>query len=115
MNQVIALGYKNDKGKDKYGMSPKKRQSKPKVRYFNFIANSFYLEIGTSSFANLSFREKMTPINMLNNILYSKLPDILQSSISQKYLILTINPIVDLYEECKNTLSTTFCRAYQPK
>lgn len=34
---------------------------------------------------------------MLNNILYSKLPDILQSAITQKYLILTVNPIVDLY------------------
>lgn len=52
---------------------------------------------------------------MLNNILYSKLPDILQSVITQKYLILTINPIVDLYEDCKNTLSTTFCRASQAK
>jgi hypothetical protein len=52
---------------------------------------------------------------MLNNILFSKLPDILQSSISQKYLILTLNPIVDLYEDCKNTLSTTICRAAQPK
>lgn len=48
---------------------------------------------------------------MLNNILYSKLPDILQSAITQKYLVLTVNPIVDLYEDCKNTLSTTFCRA----
>lgn len=48
---------------------------------------------------------------MLNNIIYSKLPDVLQSSISQKYLILTLNPIVDLYEDCRNTLSTTFCKA----
>lgn len=48
---------------------------------------------------------------MLNNILYSKLPDIMQSVITQKYLVLTVNPIVDLYEDCRNTLSTTFCRA----
>lgn len=48
---------------------------------------------------------------MLNNIIYSKLPDTLQSAISQKYLILTLNPIVDLYEDCRNTLSTTFCKA----
>jgi hypothetical protein len=53
----------------------------------------------------------MTATNMLNNIIYSKLPDILQSAISQKYLILTLNPIVDLYEDCRNTLSTTFCKA----
>lgn len=55
----------------------------------------------------------MTAANMLNNIIYSKLPDILQSAISQKYLILTLNPIVDLYEDCRNTLSTTFCKATQ--
>lgn len=48
---------------------------------------------------------------MINNILYSKLPNILQSSLAQKYIVLCLNPIVDLYEDCKNTLSTTFCRA----
>jgi hypothetical protein len=87
------------------------------VRYFSFRTNDFSLEIGTSSFTGLSFRDKMTSTNMLNNILYSKLPDILQSAISQKYLILTLNPIVDLYEDCRNTLSTTLCRAVavQPK
>lgn len=71
------------------------------------------MEVGTSSFTGLSFRDKMTPASMLNNIIYSKLPDILQSTISQKYMILTLNPIVDLYEDCRNTLSTTFCRANQ--
>ena len=50
---------------------------------------------------------------MLNNILYSKLPNILQSNLSQKHLVLTLNPIVDLYEDCKNTLSTTFCKHSQ--
>jgi hypothetical protein len=44
---------------------------------------------------------------MLNNIFYTKLLDILQSLISQKHLLLVINPIVDLYEDCKNTLSAT--------
>lgn len=57
----------------------------------------------------------MTPANMLNNILYSKLPDIMQSAITQKYLVLTVNPIVDLYDDCRNTLSTTFCRASQAR
>ena len=52
----------------------------------------------------------MTTSQMLNNILFSKLPNQLQSSIGEKHLILTLNPIVDLYEECKNTLSTTFCK-----
>ena len=50
---------------------------------------------------------------MLNNILYSKLPNVLQSNLSQKHLVLTLNPIVDLYEDCKNTLSTTFCKTMQ--
>lgn len=48
---------------------------------------------------------------MLNNVLYSKLPNTLQSSLAQKYIVLTLNPIVDLYEDCKNTLSSTFCRS----
>jgi hypothetical protein len=52
----------------------------------------------------------MTISQMLNNIIFSKLPNQLQSIIAEKHLILTINPIVDLYEECKNTLSTTFCK-----
>jgi predicted nuclease with TOPRIM domain len=50
---------------------------------------------------------------MLNSILYSKLPNILQSGLSQKHLVLTINPIIDLYEDCKNTLSTTLCKNLQ--
>lgn len=50
---------------------------------------------------------------MFNNLLFSKLPNILQSTLSQKYLVLTLNPIVDLYEDCKNTLSTTFCKFIQ--
>jgi hypothetical protein len=57
----------------------------------------------------------MPATSMLNNILYSKLPDVLQSNASQNYLILTLNPIVSLYEECKNTLSATFCRGSPPK
>jgi len=32
---------------------------------------------------------------------------------TQKHLVLTLNPIVDLYEDCKNTLSTTFCKHMQ--
>jgi len=49
-----------------------------------------------------------------NNVLFSKLPDVLQSSYGQKYLILTLNPIVDLYEDCKNTLNVTLCRVVLP-
>lgn len=96
IDKVIALGYKNEKPKDKLA-SPRKTQSKPKVRYFKLKAGDFALEIGTSSFTSLGFREKTSVTSMLNNILYSKLPNILQSSLAQKYIVLTLNPIVDLY------------------
>ena len=111
IDKVISLGYKSDKQKDKVMVSPRKGQSKPKVRYFKLKIGDFCLEIGTSSFTSLSFREKVSVTSMINNILYSKLPNILQSSLAQKYVVLCLNPIVDLYEDCKNTLSTTFCRA----
>lgn len=57
INKVIALGYKNEKAKEsKFNVSPRKGQSRPKVRFFSFTADNFYFEIGTSSFTNLSFR-----------------------------------------------------------
>jgi len=111
---VIALGQKKEKKNDKYIVSsPRRALSKPKVRYFSISVDDFSLEVGTSSFTNLVFRDKASSSNMLNNIFYTKLPDILQSIISQKHLILVINPIVDLYEDCKNTLSTTICKNIQ--
>lgn len=100
MNKVIALGYKNDKGSSGRGhtsSSPRKVQSKPKVRYFSFHTDHFRFELASSSFTNLSFRTNTTPASMLNHILYSRLPNILQSSLAQQNLILTINPIVDRY------------------
>lgn len=112
IDRVIGLGSKGEKGKERGG---KKGQAKPKVRYFRVRAGEFSLEVGTSSYTGLAFREKMTATSMLNNILYSKLPDVLQSALSQKYLVLTLNPIVDLYEDCRNTLSTTLCRAVEPR
>jgi hypothetical protein len=43
IDKVISLGYKSDKGKDKYKVaSPRKAQSKPKVRYFSFQADGFH-------------------------------------------------------------------------
>ena len=44
-------------------------------------------------------------------MLYSKLPDVLQSSFGEKYLIFTLNPIVDLYEDCRNILNATVCKS----
>jgi hypothetical protein len=111
IDKVISLGCKSDKQKSLVGS--RKVQSKPKVRYFKIKIDEFSLEVGSSSFTALSFRDKTTVSTMLNNILYAKLPNILQSTIAQKYLVLTLNPIVDLYEDCKNTLSTTFCKFIQ--
>ncbi len=85
-------------------------QSKPKIRYFNIQIDDFALELCTSSFTNFAYRDKMTQSDMLGNIVYSKLPDVLQSSISHKYIILTVNPIVDLFDDCKNTLGLTLCK-----
>jgi hypothetical protein len=118
MNKVIALGYKTEKGKERErgntSSSPRKAQARPKVRYFSFQADGFRFELASSSFTNLSFRNSTTPAGMLNHILYSRLPDILQSALAHQHLILTLNPIVDLYEDCRNTLSATFCRP-QPR
>lgn len=111
IEKVIAIGCKSDKPKSLVGS--RKVQPKPKVRYFRLRIDDFSLEIGTSSYTALSFRDKTSVTTMLNNILFSKLPNILQSSLAQKYLVLTLNPIVDLYEDCKNTLSTTFCKFVQ--
>ena len=113
IDKVISLGYKSDKSKDKSLTGSRKVQSKPKVRYFRITIGDFSLEVGTSSHTSFSFRDKTTPSAMINKILYSKLPNILQSSMTQKHLVLTLNPIVDLYEDCKNTLSATFCKHIQ--
>lgn len=111
VNKVVALGYRQEKGRTLTASSPRKAQPKPKVRYFSFQADQFRLELASSSFTGLSFRQSTTPREMLNHILYSRLPHILQSSRAHQHLVLTINPIVDLYEHCRNTLSATFCRA----
>ena len=110
---MISLGYKKDKNKERSLGGSRKVVSKPKVRYFRVSIGNFSLEIGSSSHTSYTFREKVSVTGMLNNILYSKLPNVLQSNLSQKHLVLTLNPIVDLYEDCKNTLSTTFCKTMQ--
>lgn len=105
IEQVIGLGIKNDKKGQ-----VKKGHSKPKVRYFCVKIGELSIEIVTSSHTSINFRDRNTQVEMLNHIVYSKLPNILQSSTSQKHLILTLNPIVDLYEECRNTLSASLPR-----
>jgi hypothetical protein len=100
LERVLSQCVKGDK---------KKKQSRPKIRYLCIRINNWRLEIGTSSYTGVSLREKGAP-SMLNSLFFGKLPDVLQSSTGQKYLILTINPIVDLYEECKNTLSANLCK-----
>ena len=87
-----------------------KKSDKPRVCYFNIRINEFCLEIATSSFTNIPVREKDSLSTFYNNILFSKLPDVLQNTASQKYLILPVNPIVELYEDCKNVLAATLYR-----
>lgn len=60
INKVIALGYKNEKGRVHTASSPRKVQPKPKVRYFSFQADQFRLEVGSSSFTGISFRQSNT-------------------------------------------------------
>lgn len=99
INKVVALGYRNEKGKERMlpASSPKKNQAKPKVRYFSLQADQFRLELASSSFTGISFRPSVPPTALLNHILYSRLPDVLQSSRARQHLVLTLNPIVDLY------------------
>lgn len=46
-------------------------------------------------------------MDYVNTVVYSKLPNVLQSSLTNYHIITTLNPIVNLYEECRNTLSIT--------
>ena len=62
MNKVISLGYHSEKGKERMHpvSSPKKSQTKPKVRYFSFQADQFRLELASSSFTGISLRPSMS-------------------------------------------------------
>jgi len=61
----------------------------------------------TTSYLNPFVKNNETFIDYLNTIVFSKLPNILQSSNTNYHIITLINPIVNEYEECKNTLSIT--------
>ena len=88
-----------------------KRVDKARLTYFSFKIKSFSFEIATSSFTGIPMREKDILPTFYSKVLFSKLPDILQTSYGQKYLILTLNPIVELYEDCKNILNATLYRS----
>jgi hypothetical protein len=61
----------------------------------------------TSSCLNPFIKNNETFNDYLNNIVFSKLNNVLQSTVCNYQIITTLNPIVSLYEECKNTLSVT--------
>ena len=89
----------------------KKSQSKPKARIFKInIGEDLSLEIITSSFTNIAIRDNMTLTETLNNICYARLPNGLQHIDCHRQIILTVNPIVSLYEDCKNTLAISNCK-----
>ena len=75
-----------------------RKAEKPRVAYFSLSIGQFMIEIATSSFTNIFLKEKDDASTFYNNVLYSKLPNILQSTYGEKYLVFTLNPIVDLYE-----------------
>jgi hypothetical protein len=81
--------------------------SKPKIRYFNITIGSFTLEIFTTSYLNPFIKQGETLVDYLSTVVFSKLPNVLQASQTNCQIIATINPIVNLYDECRNTLSIT--------
>lgn len=91
--------------------SKKKSQSKPKARIFKInIGEDLSLEIITSSFTNIPIRDNMTLTETLNNVCYARIPNGLQQTDCHRQIILTVNPIVSLYEDCKNTLTISNCK-----
>lgn len=88
----------------------KKKPPKPKARYLKITQGELYLEIITTSFTNIYLRENLSSTEALNNIAYSRLPNALQPTNCFRQFIFTLNPIVSLYEDCKNTLSIINCK-----
>lgn len=52
----------------------------------------------------------MTLSDTLNNICYARIPNGLQQTDCHRQIILTVNPIVSLYDDCKNTLAIANCK-----
>ena len=71
---------------------------KGRVCYFGVRMDDFGLEVATSSLTQVPSREKELLQTLYNNVIYSRLKSVLPPSHSQKYMILTVNPIVELYE-----------------
>lgn len=105
--KVISMATKSPKKHE----AKKKGQSKPKARIFKIsLGEDLSLEIITSSFTNVAIRDNMTLSETLNHICYARLPNSLQQMDCHRQIILTVNPIVSLYEDCKNTLSLSNCK-----
>lgn len=109
LDKIIQMAQKSPKKAE----VKKKAQPKPKVRYLKLVQGELYLEIITTSFTNFSLRDSQTVTQALNNIAYSRLPNSLQPIDIWRQFILVLNPIVSLYEECKNTLSIINCKKTQ--
>lgn len=106
---MLSLAAKSPKKQD----AKKKGQSKPKARIFKIsFGEELSLEIITSSFTNVVIRDNMTLTETLNNICYARLPNSLQETDCFREIILTVNPIVSLYEDCKNTLAISNCKKH---
>ena len=111
INQIEELGAKGKKIVDPI-LTKKKGQPKPRVRYFSLVIDDEILEIMTTSHTNTPIKEGCTLAEALNQICFSKLPHVLQSADCHRQIILTLNPIVNNYEDCKVALGIAKCPAY---
>ena len=106
IERVILMTQKSPKKHD----GRKKSPSKPKARIFKIIIGELSLEVITSSFTSVTIRDSTTVTDALNHLCYARLPNALQQVDCYRQIILTVNPIVSLYEDCRNTLALSNCK-----
>ena len=116
LDTVEKLGTKNQaSGHSASKIMGKKQPSKPKIRQFCVRINDYILEIVTSSHTVLPIKDHSCLSDALNQMIYCKSGDLLQLSASNKQVVLTLNPIVQNYEECKNALALLHCKEHSAK
>ncbi len=114
LDTVEKLGTKNPPSSHSK-IGAKKQPSKPKIRQFCVRVNDYILEIITSSHTVSPVKDNSCLSDALNQLVYSKSGDLLQLSSSNKQIVLTLNPIVQNYEECRNALLLLNCKEHSYK
>jgi hypothetical protein len=74
------------------------RQIENEIRYFRFCFKGVFVEVIGTSFLCADVREEMTLHQALDTIVYSKIPSFEHNAKCNVEIILTLNPIVGLYE-----------------